>query len=481
MKINFVLPPTARTGGPLAIMEYAAQFIKMGHTVSITTYPVSYWPSEWKTKNKPYPWYDFPGKIYYVDDTEDDKDLLDSQETILNVIGRRELKNNMGFPQFISDITIISKVIGYMPDCDINIATAWLTAYAVYFSQKGKPVYFMQHYEEVFERIDCNRVLKLLEIRGSYALPMYKIANSSWLKQIIYDKYGQDVPFSLNAMNVEEFYPRAKKSKEDGIIRILSYCDNREWKGFGDVAEVIMRLKEDYGSKVEWHTFGQEHNLIRSDNIYAPYTVHKNISFTELSKLYAECDIMLCGSWYESFPLPPLEAMASGTAVVTTWFGTEDYCEHMRNCLCVSARNTKEMYEAVKMLIEDENLRKRLEAEGVKTAQAFSWDSAAKIREKMLEDILEDKVEYNINLPIGNGIKDLSGAFFSEMPADLKKKYPDGKHIRQGERYFIIEKHCKRLICDPIYLSKLKTEEIEDINEIECMRIPMGFTIYKME
>ena len=77
-------------------------------------------------------------------------------------------------------------------------------------------------------------------------------------------------------------------------------------------------IKGKYGNNVEWHVFGYLNRNFLPDNHLAEYIFHKKLSFKELAGLYAACDIALCPSWYESFPLPPLEAMASGTAVVTT-------------------------------------------------------------------------------------------------------------------------------------------------------------------
>lgn len=481
MKINFCLPPGEMTGGPLAIMEYANGFMNKGHDVSITTYPLSYWPMSWN--KKPFPWYEFKGEIHYCNDIALKKNIDYAREILLNYCGESEEKNKGGFDNKINNLAIVLSLISSIPDCDINIATYWLTAYSVFFSRKGKPVYFMQHYEEVFERKDYNKVLNILSIRGSYELPMYKIANSSWLKKIILERYGQNVPFSLNAINLTGFRRRTKLSQLDGVIRLLSYGDEREWKGFAEVAYVVSMLREKYGNRIEWHVFGKEHSRILSNNRVAPYIIHERLTYTELAELYAECDIFISGSWYESFPLPPLEAMAAGTAVVTTIYGTEDYCINEYNCLCIKPRMPEKMYKSVKRLIDDIKLRKKLEKNGLITVSQFSWKKAVDDREKILVDIYDDRVEYNRFEPIGTNIKDGNGIDFSSMPKDLKGTYEDGIFIRQGERLFQIQNNCKRLIGSSDLIEKIEKSGtyIKDIEIIEMMRIPMGFTIWREE
>ena len=478
MKMNFCLPPSELTGGPLAIMEYANGLQERGHEVSITTYPVSCWPKEWQENKKPYAWYNFKGKYIIVDDVTYRKSLSLACEVFLGVNGEVDKKKQAGYNGVLSNLAVVLSLIDCFPDCDVNIATAWLSAYAVYFSKKGKPVYFMQHYEEVFQRKDDNKLLEILSTRDTYSLPLYKIANSSWLKNQIARKFGQEIPYSLNAIRVDDFSPQKKWSVEDGVIRLLSYSDEREWKGFADVAAAVSILRKLYPGKYEWHVFGRLHSRILPDNVDAPYILHKRIPFSELADLYARVDILICASWYESFPLPPLEAMASGTAVITTPYGTEDYCYDRKNCLVVKPRNIKSIVDAVCCIATNKELSKRIIKEGLKIAKGFTWEKAIDKREKFLIDIVNGNVKYDRFFPIDTGFVDGDGVGFMQMPKDLLEKYPDGVYIKNDERVFLIQHGCKRRIANKDILARIcHTEKVIDVDSIECMRIPMGFTI----
>ena len=68
-----------------------------------------------------------------------------------------------------------------MPECDVNVATLWSTAIPVYFGGKGRPAIFMQHYEEVFYPMEKDQLTNRLLTRFALSLPIYKMANSSWL------------------------------------------------------------------------------------------------------------------------------------------------------------------------------------------------------------------------------------------------------------------------------------------------------------
>lgn len=530
LKINFVLPPSPKiTGGPLAILEYANRLIDKGHQVSITTYPDSFF----ETKS-PFPWFDFKGEIYYAKfgekeskrpdsfksdifryakiflrnfkdiqtlkkSTKDYMTNLNAENTkvfleslisnnklnsiaglFMSIGGNLDIKTHMNFEGLFYDFLASMYVMDSIPECDLNIATYWVTSFPVYMSGKGKPVYFMQHYEELFFPNEKSFILHRLLCRMSYGLPMYKVANSSWLQKVIDDKFGQVVPFSNNAIELSDFNPKEKKSLKDGITRIITYSRPEDWKGFGDAVEAMKIIKQKYGEKVEWNVFGYLHNDILPNNDYANYKFNPKLSFKELSDLYAISDIALCPSWYESFPLPPLEAMASGTAVITTKYGTEDYAFDNENALTINSRDIPKMVESLMLLIEDNNLRSRLAENGRKTAEKYTWDNAVNKREEILLDIHNNKSEYDIFKSSKLGFCDSFGVEFEKMPRDINIK--DGQLIKnQNGDIFLIENGAKRHIVHANLIEELslKWDDIISVNSLVNFRIPHGSPIFK--
>ena len=84
------------------------------------------------------------------------------------------------------------------------------------------------------------------------------------------------------------------------------------------------------------------------------------------------CDVFLLPSLVEGFPLPPLEAMACGAAVVITdCGGMRDYAVDGENAVVVPPRNARAMVDAVTRIEADESLRRRLVAGGYDTAARF--------------------------------------------------------------------------------------------------------------
>jgi glycosyltransferase involved in cell wall biosynthesis len=501
LRINFVLPPAPTiTGGPLAILEYANRLIDRGHEVSITTYPDVTWDGP-----SPFPWFRFKGELRYAplaalienevapvrNLTGEDAFYEQLTRRLLRIggttvlrdyllsIGGRETKTNTGLEHTTALYLKWAFMLQAMPEeCDLNIATYWETAMPVFLSRRGKPVYFMQHFEEVFYPNQFPWITTKLAVRDSYGLPLYKVANSSWLQRVMKDKYGQDIPFSNNAIELSDFGPAPKDSAQDGVLRVVTYSRPEEWKGFCDAVEAMSRVRERFPGRVEWHVFGYRNLEVPPRNERAPYTFHEKLSFRELAGLYARCDVALCPSWYESFPLPPLEAMASGTAVVTTEYGTEDYAHDGRTALVVKPRDVESMARAVLALLQDAMLRERLVANGLRMAETYGWDAAVERREAILLDIHEGRVGYDVFRSSGSGLADGAGIPFESAPADVPSY--EGHLVRSADGVlpfmYLVHNGARRHVVEAESLagSEYAENHVLSVDALTLARIPLG-------
>jgi len=203
----------------------------------------------------------------------------------------------------------------------------------------------------------------------TYHLPLNKIANSTWLKNLLKEKYGYDVPVINPAVQHDVFYPRTTENETEREY-ILSFGKQLRFKGFPEALKAfktVARQKPD----VKLKAYGTIRPTYESD---IPFEFIKSPSDEELAQIYSSAELMMCPSWYESFPLFPLEAMACGCPVITTPYGTEDYAFHEDNCLVVSLKDPKRLADAVLRLLEDEDFRERFKRQGPRTAKKFTWD-----------------------------------------------------------------------------------------------------------
>lgn len=103
--------------------------------------------------------------------------------------------------------------------------------------------------------------------------------------------------------------------------------------------------------------------------------------------LYAGARTFVYPSLYEGFGLPPLEAMACGTPVLTS--NVSALPEVMGDAaLYVDPEDVSALAAALTRLWEDESLRADLRARGLARARQFSWDRTARLTIEVYRSLL---------------------------------------------------------------------------------------------
>ncbi len=132
--------------------------------------------------------------------------------------------------------------------------------------------------------------------------------------------------------------------------------------------------------------FARVHELgLEEDVLFGSY-----IPYDELPLWYNCADIFIYPSLYEGFGLPPLEAMACGTAVITS--SVSSLPEVVGNAaVTVNPLDVDALAGAIAQLLDDDALRRRLEAEGPRQAARFSWKETAASTLRAYHQVLGDQ------------------------------------------------------------------------------------------
>jgi hypothetical protein len=102
------------------------------------------------------------------------------------------------------------------------------------------------------------------------------------------------------------------------------------------------------------------------------------VPYETLKVFYKSAEIFAFPSLYEGFGLPPLEAMANGTPVLTS--NVSSLPEVMGNAaLLVNPENVFEICKGLKHLLFDFNLRAELIAKGLEQSRLYSWKKSAEL------------------------------------------------------------------------------------------------------
>ena len=122
--------------------------------------------------------------------------------------------------------------------------------------------------------------------------------------------------------------------------------------------------------------------------------LQKKVIFTgyvpdeDLPKLYNAADLFVYPSLYEGFGLPPLEAMACGTPVITS--NTSSLPEVVGDAgILVNPFSVEEIAGAMESILKNKSLREQMIKRGLKRSQMFSWEKCAKEVVKIYKSLEE--------------------------------------------------------------------------------------------
>lgn len=117
--------------------------------------------------------------------------------------------------------------------------------------------------------------------------------------------------------------------------------------------------------------------LARSLGIDGRVTFMGHVDARALPRLYRGAVALVFPSLVEGFGLPPLEAMACGTPVITS--DAASIPEVVGDAgVMVDARDVDALAEAMDQILDDERLREDLSGRGIRRARLFSWDAVAR-------------------------------------------------------------------------------------------------------
>jgi glycosyltransferase involved in cell wall biosynthesis len=125
------------------------------------------------------------------------------------------------------------------------------------------------------------------------------------------------------------------------------------------------------------------------------HKLHKHVRFfgfvpvETLSVLYRLASVFVFPSLYEGFGLPPLEAMASGTPVVTS--NVSSLPEVVGDAaVLVDPYDPDSIADGMRRVLTDDDLRASLRQRGLERVREYSWEqSVARIRE-VYEEVMQE-------------------------------------------------------------------------------------------
>jgi len=361
---------TGLSGGNRAIFEIANRLGGKGYKVEIIAL------------GGDHTWFDVKVPVYYIQPPKPIKRLL----LLYRILRARRKKR-----YYAITLETVAKRLGFYADLvkflsehipkdlDVSIATFYPTALSLYLSGVGdRKLYFLQDFPELVEEYEGTYGLKLFEV--TLKLPFdYFLCNSSYTENIV-KKTNPTANTIVTGVGVDTsvFRPQYKGMiyVKDSRKKVMVIIRGQRFKG----DEIAINALNLISTKVPIHAIivGSRKAIAELFTKVKPsftYDIFERVSDETLAKIYSSADVFLYTSYAESFGLPPLEAMACGTPVVTTDNkGNRDYIREGYNCLIIPPGSPEAAANAVIKILQDDKLRDRLIEGGLETARHWTWD-----------------------------------------------------------------------------------------------------------
>ena len=132
----------------------------------------------------------------------------------------------------------------------------------------------------------------------------------------------------------------------------------------------------------------EEEDFISENNLKDNVLVKKNISNEELNRYYNASDMLVFPSLYEGFGIPPLEAMACGTPVITS--NVASLPEVVGDAAVkINPHSVEELKKAIIKIIENKKFRDSLVKKGFQNIKRFSIKEHAEKLEEIYKEVFE--------------------------------------------------------------------------------------------
>ena len=179
---------------------------------------------------------------------------------------------------------------------------------------------------------------------------------------------------------IEQFPCKENPGERHQPARILYAGQLHEYKGVHTVVEALILLKK-LGYDAELTLAGKGnpdyekrlHQRVKDGGVSESVHFLGRVDRASLSKLYQSQDLFVFSSiWREPFGLTHLEAMASGLPVIsTTNGGPGEFLDNEENALTFEAGNTASLVDAIRKLMDDHELRRKIALFGCRSVNEF--------------------------------------------------------------------------------------------------------------
>lgn len=236
--------------------------------------------------------------------------------------------------------------------------------------------YYVQDFEPYMYQAGTPEYQRALR---SYTLfPQLKpFTKTEWTRQEVLKVTGADcVPIGVS-LNIDLLRPRPPIDPvwPERPLRVAAMVRPASpYRSPKLTMELLRETTRRYGSQVEVVIFGVAENDLASNGLPRdfPFTLAGVLSQKQVARLLNEVDVFVDFSSHQAMGLTALEAMACGAAVIVPALGgATSFARHGENSLVVDTSSRRACMSALRQLVDDHELRRRLQRQALQDVCAF--------------------------------------------------------------------------------------------------------------
>ena len=231
---------------------------------------------------------------------------------------------------------------------------------------------YAKRIEKSVKKLDCF-VLVSNELKEFYEKRITNKCKCIWITNFL-----EDIPEKTSSLQEKNLISVGRLSKEKGYFDLLLLFKklNKQYPDW------ILHIVGDGDEKEKLEKFVEEESL--KDNVIFHGFQKKDY----IDSLYHKSSIYLMTSYTESFGIVLIEAMSHGLPCIaySSAEGARNIIKNNENGFIISDRCEEEMLEKVKLLIENENLRKDLGKKARESIYPYTKDIVSKKWYKLIEE-----------------------------------------------------------------------------------------------
>ncbi|MFA6393965.1 MAG: glycosyltransferase [Patescibacteria group bacterium] len=280
------------------------------------------------------------------------------------------------FTYLMKKIKGISYVVRFVGDSawETAVRAGWTRDYILDFQDKV--------YDKKIEKLKARRKKILLEADRIVApsdfigLVLERIGAKKEKIKVIYNS----LDFSRYPFNEAFISSIKEKYGRDGKI-IVSPGQLNPWKGFDGVIRMLPGLMKELNMKINLLILGKGQEIMNLEKLARERGVSGNVHFLgkieheKIMDYFKAADLFILNSNYEGMSHVLLEAMQSGTPIITTKSGgNPEVIADNENGLLINYNNEEELIKAAKKMLTDDEFAREMSVNAKGGLKIFSWE-----------------------------------------------------------------------------------------------------------